>query len=187
LCFDLESDGEKINEFAWKSRLGVKSESDFKKQEDGIAELVTLINSGSLIIGQNIKKFDLSVLSVHGASPSSDFIWDTLEVEMLLNPGRFSYGLKTQHNAVSDTELTYRLFKNQLSRIISSKSNLDAVKELLPLKAIEAINQISINSNWALLDYEYFEKKSNEFFRPNPTNQNFSEQTFHQLTEKLNE
>jgi hypothetical protein len=49
LCFDLESDGEKINEFAWKSRLGVKSESDFKKQEDGIAELVTLINSGSLI------------------------------------------------------------------------------------------------------------------------------------------
>ena len=77
--------------------------------------------------------------------------------------------------------------KNQLSRIISSKSNLDAVKELLPLKAIEAINQISINSNWALLDYEYFEKKSNEFFRPNPTNQNFSEQTFHQLTEKLNE
>ena len=187
LCFDLESDGEKINEFAWKSRLGVKSESDFKKQEDGIAELVTLINSGSLIIGQNIKEFDLSVLSNHGASPSSDFIWDTLDVEMLLNPERFSYGLKTQHSAESDTELTYRLFKNQLSRIISSKSNLDAVKELLPLKAIEAINKISSNSNWALLDYEYFEKQSSEFFRPNPTNQNISEQTFNQLTEKLNE
>ncbi len=187
LCFDLESDGEKINEFAWKSKLGVKSELDFKKHEDGIAELATLINSGSLIIGQNIKEFDLSVLSNHGASPSLDFIWDTLEVEMLLNPRRFSYGLKTQHNAVSDTELTYRLFKNQLSRIISSKSNLDAVKELLPLKAIEAINKISSNSNWALLDYEYFEKQSSEFFRPNPTNQNISEQTFKQLTEKLNE
>jgi RecQ family ATP-dependent DNA helicase len=187
LCFDLESDGEKINEFAWKSRLGVKSESDFKKLEDGIAELVNLINSGSLIIGQNIKEFDLSVLSNHGASPSSDFIWDTLDVEMLLNPERFSYGLKTQHSAVSDTELTYRLFKNQLSRIIVSQSNLDAVKELLPSKAIEAINQISSNSNWALLDYEYFVKQSNEFFRPNPTNQNISEQTFNQLTEKLNE
>ncbi|MBK8702179.1 MAG: hypothetical protein IPN33_00230 [Saprospiraceae bacterium] len=59
MCFDLESDGEKINEFAWKSRLGVKSEADFKKQEDGVAELVNLINSGSLIIGQNIKEFDL--------------------------------------------------------------------------------------------------------------------------------
>jgi RecQ family ATP-dependent DNA helicase len=187
LCFDLESDGEKINEFAWKSRLGVKSESDFKKPEDGIAELVTLINSGSLIIGQNIKEFDLSVLSNHGASPSSDFIWDTLDVEMLLNPERFSYGLKTQHSAASDTELTYRLFKNQLSRIIVSQSNLDSLKELLPSKAIEAINQISSNSNWALLDYEYFVKQSNEFFRPNPTNQNISEQTFNQLTEKLNE
>jgi hypothetical protein len=105
LCFDLESDGEKINEFAWKSGLGVKCEADFNKLEDGIAELVTLINSGSLIIGQNIKEFDLSVLANHGASPSSDFIWDTLEVEMLLNPERFSYGLKTQHNAKSDTEL----------------------------------------------------------------------------------
>jgi hypothetical protein len=106
---------------------------------------------------------------------------------MLLNPTRFSYGLRTMHTAASDTELTYRLFKNQLSRIIVSQSNLDALKELLPSKAIEAINQISSNSNWALLDYGYFVKQSNEFFRPNPTNQNISEQTFNQLTEKLNE
>lgn len=187
LCFDLETDGEKIREFAWKTSLGVKSESDFKKLEDGIAELVNLINAGSLIIGQNIREFDLSVLANYGASPTSDFIWDTLEVEMLLNPERFSYGLKTQHSAGSDTELTYRLFKNQLSRIIVSQSNLDAVKELLPAKAIEAINQISSNSNWALLDFEYFVKKSDEFFRPNPTNQNISTQTFNQLSEKLNE
>lgn len=187
LCFDLETDGEKIREFAWKTSLGVKSESDFKKLEDGIAELVTLINAGSLIIGQNIREFDLSVLANYGASPTSDFIWDTLEVEMLLNPERFSYGLKTQHSAAFDTELTYRLFKNQLSRIIVSQSNLDAVKELLPAKAIEAINQIGSNSNWALLDFEYFVKKSDEFFRPNPTNQNISTQTFNQLSEKLNE
>ena len=187
LCFDLESDGEKIKQFAWKNEFGVKSESDFKKLEDGIAELVTQINSGSLIIGQNIKRFDLSVLANHGLSSSPDSIWDTLDVEMLLNPKRFSYGLKTQHSAASDTELTYRLFKNQLSRILVCQTNLDAIKELLPLKAIEAINQISSNSNWDLLDYEYFVKQSNEFFRPNPTNQNISEQTFKQLTEKLNE
>lgn len=187
LCFDLESDGEKIREFAWKRGFDTKSQLDFEKLEDGIAELVTLINSGSLIIGQNIKEFDLSVLSNHGVSPSSDFIWDTLDVEMLLNPERFSYGLKTEHSAASDTELTYRLFKNQLSRIVVSQGNLDAVKELLPSKAIEAINQFSSNSNWALLDYEYFVKQSNEFFRPNPTNQNISEQTFYQLIEKLNE
>lgn len=187
ICFDLESDGEKINEFAWKSRLGVKCESDFKKQEDGITELVTHINSGILIIGQNIKAFDLSILENHGATPSSDLIWDTLEVEMLLNSERISYGLKSKHSAKSDTELTYKLFKNQLLRILVSQSNLDVVKELLPSKAIKEIIQISSNSNWALLDYEYFVKQSNEFFRPNPTNQNISEQTFNQLTEKLNE
>ena len=187
LCFDLESDGEKINEFAWKSRLGAKSETDFKKQEDGITELVSLLNSDTLIIGQNIKEFDLTVLANYGASPASDFIWDTLEVEMLLNPERFSYGLKSQHSATSDTELTYRLFKNQLSRIIVSKSNLSAVKELLPAKAIEKINQICNNPSWALLNYEYFTKQSDEFYRPNPTNQNISEQTFNELTEKLKE
>jgi RecQ family ATP-dependent DNA helicase len=187
LCFDLESNGEKISEFAWKNNLSIKNEKDFKKQEDGITELVTLINSGSLIIGQNIKEFDLPILATYGASPSSDFIWDTLDVEMLLNPERFSYGLKTQHSAASDTELTYRLFKNQLSRIVVAQSNLDAVKELLPSKAIEAINQINRNIIWAMLDDDYFEKQSNEFFRPNPTNQNISENTFNQLTEKLKE
>ena len=105
-------------------------------------ELVSHLNSGTLIIGQNIKEFDLPILANYGASPESDFIWDTLEIEMLLNPERFSYGLKTQHSAASDTELTYRLFKNQLSRIIVSQSDLSVVKELLPSKAIGAINQI---------------------------------------------
>lgn len=57
----------------------------------------------------------------------------------------------------------------------------------MPSKAFETINQISSNSNWALIDYQYFVKQSNEFFRTNPTNQNISEQTFNQLTEKLNE
>jgi ATP-dependent DNA helicase RecQ len=187
LCFDLESDGEIINEFAWKSVLGVKSEVDFEKEEDGILELVGLINSCPLIIGQNIKEFDLPILANKGALPDFALIWDTLEVEMLLAPERFSYGLKTQHSAASDTELTYRLFKNQLSRIIVSQSNLDVFEDLLPLKSMEAIIQIRSNSNWALLDYEYFVKKSNEFFRPNPTNQNISEQTFNLLKAKLNE
>jgi hypothetical protein len=37
------------------------------------------------------------------------------------------------------------------------------------------------------LSKEYFENESNYFFRPNPTNQNISEQTFIQLKEKLND
>ena len=185
LCFDLESDTETIKEFAWKEKLGIKSDADFKNQKVGLSELIELINKSSLIIGQNIKEFDLIVLSNHGASPATDIIWDTLEIEMLLNPERFSYGLKAQHSAIADTELTYQLFKNQLARIILSKNS--SFNELLPFNAIEAIIQINKNPNWSLLDYENFEKRSNEFYRPNPSNQNISEKTFTELTTKLKE
>jgi RecQ family ATP-dependent DNA helicase len=187
LCFDLESDGDKISEFAWLNKFGVRSDADYSNREDGIAEIVTLINSGLLIIGQNIKEFDLQVLKKYGAETSSDYIWDTLEVEMLLNPERFSYGLKTQHGAKADTELTYKLFINQLSRIILCQSDLSVVTELLPQKAKDAISSIIRNSNWAALDFEYFATKSNDFFRPTPTNRNIAEQTFNQLSQKLNE
>lgn len=187
LCFDLESDGKKINESAWQNRLGSKSDRDFKKKEEGLSELVAHLNSAPLTIGQNIKEFDLPVLANYGAVPSSDLIWDTLEIEMLLNPSRFSYGLKTQHNAIADTELTFRLFKNQLSRIILSSNQLLATSGLFPSKAVEIINSIKCNPIWQLLDSTIFEKQANEYYRPNPTNQNISEQTFNQLKEKLNQ
>ena len=61
-----------------------------------------------------------------------------------------------------------------MSRIISSQNNLPTLEDWLPFKAIEAINLIKSNPNWAFLDYEFFEKQSNEFYRPNPTNQNIS-------------
>lgn len=185
LCFDLESDGQKINEFAWKSNLDLKSDSNFEQKEDGIIELVTLLNSKRLIIGQNIKEFDLPLLSELGLSTNMESIWDTLEIEMLLNPNRFSYGLKTQHNAISDTKLTYLLFKNQLLRILSSQSDLSSVKEFLPSEVLHFINQLDNNPIFAALNFEYFERQSNDFYRPNPTNQNISGETLKNLSEKF--
>lgn len=187
ICFDLESDGEVIKEFAWNSNSNIRSHVDYLIQKDGVTDLINLINSGSLIVGQNIKEFDLLILAKYCDFVRMDFIWDTYEVEMLLNPKRFSYGLKTTHTALSDTELTFRLFKNQISRIIVSKIDLLLFKEILPTKAIDAIHRASSNPNFGFIDYEYFEKQSNVFFRPNPTNQNISEQTFIKLTEKINE
>lgn len=187
VCFDLESDGERIYEFAWKTKFGIKGNINFKQHTDGIAELVNLINKKYLIIGHNIKEFDLNILADHGTNPTSDYIWDTFEIEMLLNPERFSYGLKSQHNAISDTELTYKLFKNQLSRIIVSQNTSYDIIDFLPKKAIEVINQIKNCLNWTLLHNNYFDNQSNEFFRPNPTNRNISEQTSNQLAEKINE
>jgi len=185
LCFDLESDGKEINEYAWKTKLTENSDQDYLMKKDGIIDLINLLNSELLIIGQNIKEFDLPILASQGFSPSIDSIWDTFEVEMVLNPTRFSYGLKAKHTAIADTELTYQLFKNQLSRIISYQKKLPNLEDWLPLKAIEAINLIKSNPNWAFLDYEFFEKQSNEFYRPNPTNQNISEKTLIELNKKI--
>ncbi|MEY4273820.1 MAG: ATP-dependent helicase, RecQ family protein [Bacteroidota bacterium] len=186
LCFDIESDTDKIFEFAWKSSFEVRSNADFNFQEKGIELLVEKINKCDLIIGQNIKEFDLPILKKYGATPSRSLIWDTLEVEMLLKPDRFSFGLKTSHTAISDTELTYQLFKNQISRIILS-NNSDFIYEFLPSKAVDLINRLK-EFNWGeFQDNNYFEKQSNDFFRPNPTNQNITKETFKLLGEKLEE
>ncbi|MBL0341232.1 MAG: hypothetical protein IPP71_10040 [Bacteroidetes bacterium] len=104
----------KISEFAWNSTLSKRQNEDFKFFSEGITELIQLINSGALVIGHNIKEFDLKILSKYGACPSNEFIWDTFEVEMLLNPFRFSYGLKAKHNAVDDSTLVFELFKINL-------------------------------------------------------------------------
>ncbi len=184
VCFDLESDGSSIKEFAWKTPKGVKSHHDFETVNDGIFELVQTLASGALVIGQNIKEFDLPILSNHGAVVSPDVVWDTLEIEMLLNPTRFSYGLKTQHDAVSDTALTHELFKNQVSRIISLENGA-TLKALLPQKAVECIDAIRLNFNLEIPHYRHFEEQSNDFYRPNPTNQSIAVKTFQQLTEAL--
>ncbi len=184
LCFDLESDTENIVEFAWKNSYEIKSNTDFIFPEKGIQQLVEKINSSDLIIGQNIKAFDLPILKKNGSSPSPIFIWDTLEIEMLLKPDRFSYGLKTSHSAILDTEVTYLLFKNQLSRIVVSE-NSDFIYEFLPPKGVELIKQLKNSTRWELTDNNYFEKKSNEFFRPHPTNQFFPQQIFNFLDEKI--
>jgi RecQ family ATP-dependent DNA helicase len=191
ICFDLESDGIEISEFAWKTKTNAKSNDDFENKISGIKELIDILNSISVVVGHNIKEFDLPILANYGASSYSSVIWDTLEVEMILNPFRSSYGLKTHHDAISDTQLTEQLFKNQLLRIIASDSIFDIIKDLLPFKASEAIkkirNDIKRSDIWKLLDITILERKSNEFYRPNQLHQNIPEKTFLKLRDYLSE
>jgi hypothetical protein len=95
---DIESDGEKINQIAF-----VNKEKEYyfesKKVKEGINELNNLITKNSVIVGHNIKKFDLLVLSKEGVSVDENLVWDTLEIEFLLTPYRDSFALKTEHNA----------------------------------------------------------------------------------------
>lgn len=65
---------------------------------------------------------------------SKAFVWDTLEIETLLNPCRYSYALHTKHMAQEDTELVDHLFWNQLYRLSQNETQCFELKELLPAK-----------------------------------------------------
>ncbi|HUM50619.1 MAG TPA: UvrD-helicase domain-containing protein [Chitinophagales bacterium] len=186
LCFDIESDRNTIAEFAWQTNILGKNNTDYENIGDGILDLVNQINSGKLIVGHNIKEFDLPILQQYNADANIDFIWDTFEIEMLISTQRFSYGLKTAHNAIADTNLTLQLFKNQVLRIITAPNNF-AVYEVLPAKVLNIINRLKENPNWNLLNIEYLQSRSNIFFRPNPTYQNIADSTLSKLQESIND
>ncbi|MCD8080340.1 MAG: DEAD/DEAH box helicase [Bacteroides sp.] len=187
LAFDIESDGEQIEEYAWKDHAGTTSEADFEHHEQGISRLVALINSHKLLIGHHIKEFDLPILAAYGASTPTDLIWDTFEVEMLLHPRRFSYGLRTSHHALADTELTYDLFVNQIARLMASPIHLGDLYGLLPARFESVLRQMSLNPHWALLDYDSLHKQSEAFFRPEPSRQTLPEPIAEKLSARLKE
>lgn len=129
VAFDLESDGEKIKQFAFRT----KEDTKFYEDEAQLKSLFRALKGAEMIVGHNIKDWDLDILSKKGYS-SNAFIWDTLEIEILLNPCRYSYALKTTHNAKDDTELADRLFWNQLYRLSQDKLLCDELKDFLPKK-----------------------------------------------------
>ena len=112
VAFDLESDGEKIREFAFRAEGNTRP-------YDGEEQLKTLgkvLRRHSIVVGHNVKKWDLPILEKKGFSTSA-FVWDTLEIEILLDPCRYAYALHAAHHAKEDTELTDGLFWDQLYRL----------------------------------------------------------------------
>lgn len=111
VSFDLESNGEEIREFAFRAEGNTRA-------YDGDEQLETLGNAlqrHSIIVGHNVKKWDLPILENKGITTGA-FVWDTLEVELLLNPCRYAYSLHAAHHAKEDVELTDKLFWDQLYR-----------------------------------------------------------------------
>ena len=112
--FDLESDGDSIREFAFYAEDNMRPYTG----EDQINSLFRKLKKSPIIVGHNIKLWDLPILNKKGLQiPDSTFVWDTLEIEILLNPCRYAYSLHTEHNAEADTRLTNELFWNQLYRL----------------------------------------------------------------------
>ncbi len=158
VVFDLETDGETIKEFAFLKEDNTRS----YESEDQLRSLGRALSQQDIVVGHNIKAWDLPILAKKGIT-TNQFVWDTLEIEILLNPCRYAYSLHTKHNAKEDTELTNELFWNQLYRLSKDKSLCDSLRDFLPAQ---------INNILAALQQdmyaEYFKntaKTSKQFFQ----------------------
>ena len=127
--FDLESDGNDIKEFSFYAEDNMRSYTG----EDQINSLFRKLRKTPVIVGHNIKLWDLPILKKKGLElPNNIFVWDTLEIEILLNPCRYAYSLHTEHHAESDTKLTNELFWNQMYRLSLQPKLCERLKDFLP-------------------------------------------------------
>ena len=78
-----------------------------------------------------MRQWDLPILEKRGLKTTA-FVWDTMEIELLLDPCRYAYSLLAQHKADKDAELTDDLFWNQLYRLAQRQELCRELKEFLP-------------------------------------------------------
>lgn len=158
--FDLESDGDNIKEFAFYAEDNMRAYTG----EDQINSLFRKLKNNPVIVGHNIRLWDLSILKKKGLELSDKtFVWDTLEIEILLNPCRYAYSLHTEHNAEADTKLTNELFWNQLYRLSTDNELVEQLRNVLPANIDKIIESLQ-------LDYysDYFKSTANlerQFFQ----------------------
>lgn len=137
VVFDLETDGDCIKEFAFRSA----DYTHYYEDEGQLSSLIDEINTKAIIVGHRIKQWDLKVLEAHN-NVKPAFVWDTLEIEILLNPCRYAYSLHTVHNAKDDTELTDRLFWNQLFRLAMNEDLCEQLIDFLPENIQTILNEL---------------------------------------------
>jgi RecQ family ATP-dependent DNA helicase len=145
ICFDLESNRDSIFEYAWCNKQIITSNADFIKAEEGIDKLVKNLSSNNIIVGHNIKQFDLPILKNNFKLDILPInVYDTLEMEMLLNPTRQSYALNTNHNAIDDVANTLTVFKCQILQLIVNRDLFITIIKFLPPAIIQFIESINL-------------------------------------------
>ena len=152
VVFDLESDGDTIQEFTFLKEDNVRT---FEGEEQ-LKSLGRAITGTPIVVGHNIKQWDLPILAQKGISTKS-FIWDTLEIEILLNPCRYAYSLRTKHKSEEDTQLENQLFWNQLYRLSLQPEVCSELKQFLPTQLQNILAEIQ-----KPVYAEYFKETANE-------------------------
>ncbi len=169
--FDLESDGDAIMEFAFLAEDNMRAYNG----EEQLNTLFRKLKKSPIIVGHNIKLWDIPILEKKGLEmPEGIFVWDTLEIEILLNPCRYAYSLHTEHNAETDSQLTNELFWNQLYRLSLQPEVCQSLRDFLPKE---------INKILKTLQRPVFQ----EYFKETATEQTRFFQELRPLSEKLKE
>ena len=155
VVFDIETDGDTITEFSFLKEDNVRTFED----EEQLKSLGRAITRTPIVVGHNIKQWDLPILARKGITTKS-FIWDTLEIEILLNPCRYAYSLRTKHKSEEDTLLESQLFWNQLYRLSLQPEVCLELKHFLPAQIQNILAEIQ-----KPYYYEYFKETANENVR----------------------
>lgn len=137
VVFDLEGDRSEIREFAFHAENNICS----YETEAELPALFSALEGKEIIVGHNITRWDLPILEDRGFT-SKNFVWDTLLMEILLNPCRYAYSLKTAHHAKDDVELTNRLFWSQLQRLASDPELCTILHSTLPTVILETLEYL---------------------------------------------
>lgn len=137
VVFDLEGDHSEIREFAFHAENNIYP----YETEAELPALFSALRGADIIVGHNITKWDLPILGERGFT-SKNFVWDTLLMEILLNPCRYAYSLKTTHRAKDDVELTNRLFWSQLQRLASDPELCTILRSTLPTAIHETLEYL---------------------------------------------
>lgn len=139
-CLDLEVDArtDGIFELAywWNGELHDRR----PPSEQDIEALRASVLGADLVIGHNIRAFDLQRIgALEGMDPGK--VWDTLEVEALLNPLATTYALRTDHTAALDVEHTLGLFSSQLARVLAlDTDNHELLRQCLPKRVVTLLD-----------------------------------------------
>lgn len=115
LALDIESDGERIYQIGVADNKG----SRLLFKEDGtdirvpLQELQILVK-GKLIVGHNVREWDIPILERHGLSFAECEVWDTLQANLYLNPLQWTHALDGTHQAEQDAQRALNMFVNQV-------------------------------------------------------------------------
>lgn len=128
VAFDVMTEGDAVKEFSIRTQENTK----YYQDETQFGSLLRALNRADILVGHRIKDVHLQELLQSKGLESKAFVWDTLEIEILLNPCRYSYALKMQPSTKEHVEVIDRLFWNQLYRLSLEPSLCTELSELLP-------------------------------------------------------